>query len=219
MKILLADDHTLFRDALMGYIERAEPGVKITTVPSLFDARHILDNDPAYDLGLLDWQMPGVGGIKDFQDMVISYPQIKFALMSGIIEEYEADAAMKTGLWGYFPKTLSGRLLVDGIKKILHGEKFVPMMGLTDRLQPAYQDNKMFYRADHSIPQATRLTKREEEVIQLLGSGLRNDEIGSRLGITLATVKLHVRNSYHKLEVRNRTEAVLKAKKMGILRD
>lgn len=219
MKILLADDHTLFRDALMGYIERAQPGAKITSVSNLDEVRHVLDADPRYDLVLLDWQMPGITGLKDFQDMVLAYAQTKFALMSGVVEEHDATAALKIGLWGYFPKTLPGRVLVDGIGRVLQGEKFVPLVKGSNRLQPSYHDNRLFYRAEQPNKTMLTLTMREREVTQLLGQGLRNDEIAIRLGITLATVKLHVRNSFKKMGVRNRTEAVLKAKKIGILND
>jgi two-component system, NarL family, nitrate/nitrite response regulator NarL len=219
MKILLADDHALFRDALIGYIERAQPGVRITSVGDLPSARQVLDNDPNYDLVLLDWQMPGVSSLQDFQDMVLAYGQVKFALMSGVVEEHEAAAALKMGLWGYFPKTLPGRALVDGIGRVLKGEKYVPLIKGSARLQSSYQDNRLFYRADQPSERMLHLTERERQVTQLLGSGLRNDEIAIRLGITLATVKLHVRNSFKKMGVRNRTEAVLKAKKIGILHD
>lgn len=148
MRILLADDHALFADALVSYIERAQPFAEVTAVHDLAQARAALSTaDPAaFDLALIDWHMPGVEGPEVFRDLLHDFPTVKFVLISGVIAEDEAKSLMDLGLAGYFPKTLSGRVLVEGISKILDGETFVPLSPESDRLMPSAYPPDLFFR-------------------------------------------------------------------------
>lgn len=147
MRILLADDHALFADALVSYIERAQPFAEVTAVHDLSQACAALDQAaPQFDLALIDWHMPGVGGPAAFRDLIHDYPGVKFVLISGVITEEDAKGLMDLGLAGYFPKTLSGRILVEGILKILEGETFVPLSPETDRLIPSAYPQDLFFR-------------------------------------------------------------------------
>lgn len=209
MKLLLADDHTLFRDALVQYIMRSSPDANITLAQDFNEAMDLMKVDPDQDLVLLDLRMPGMAGIEGFRTMKESYPDVPLALMSGLAEERDVSEAMEIGAQGYFPKTLSGKALLEGIHKVIQGEVFMP----------TGQDNKPMraYSPDHSAAQAISLTPREEEVLRFLVQGKSNKEIANALDLQVVTVKLHVRGIFRKMDVSNRTQAAMKAHDLGLV--
>jgi len=122
MKLLIADDHTLFRDALVQYIERSEPGVQLSTAKDLEGAMDILQEDSEQDLVLLDLRMPGMKGMEGFREVHEKYPSVRLALMSGIAETADVQEALDIGACGFFPKTLSGKAMLKAIHLVLEGE-------------------------------------------------------------------------------------------------
>lgn len=216
MIILIADDHALFRETLTIYIERSVPGAIVQAVPNLEDIRRKLDQaEGHYDLVLLDWHMPGVSGLKDIRKLMDDFPRTKFAVMSGVIEQRDVREAIQLGIHGYFPKTLTAAMVGDGIQKIINGERFLPMLPDGRPFPSSYADPAPL--ANEEAAHALNLTQRENQVLQKLAEGLTNAEIGNDLGIKIVTVKLHVRNCYRKLGVRNRTEAVGRLRKLGMI--
>lgn len=220
--ILIADDHALFRDALLTYINRAEPGASVTAVQDLYQAQDQLSMSQ-YDIAILDWQMPGVHSLDDLLGMPQSYPGTKFVLMSGVIDQDEAKRILGGNFWGYFPKTLSGRAMLEGVQMIIRGEKFMPYVHGSNTLQPSFIPDQMFYRPkpvvvtnSAEIPGVNRLTVRERDVLERLVRGMTNAEIADDIGIKLVTVKLHLRNACQKMGARNRTDAAMKCKAAGL---
>lgn len=124
MKILLADDHTLFRDALIQYLERAEPDMRITLAKDYNEAEKILQRDAFFSLVILDLRMPGMNGLKGLEAVRNNHPELRVALMSGVAEPEDVQAAIEMGAVGYFPKTLSGKALLQAIQLVLSGEQF-----------------------------------------------------------------------------------------------
>lgn len=224
-RILLADDHTLFRDSLLTYILRADPSIDVVAVSDLYQAQEELRLNGFFHLAMIDWHMPGVTGLEDMTRMATEYPQTRFVLMSGVIDQVRAQEALDSGLWGYFPKTLSGRALIDGIQRVLSGERFVPRDPLGHHLIPAYQGEKLFFKpngaaiAERANAVRAGLTERENQVLMHLCDGLMNAEIAERMGVKEVTVKLHLRNAFDKIGARNRTDAVIKCRQLGLVRD
>jgi two-component system, NarL family, nitrate/nitrite response regulator NarL len=225
ISMLLADDHALFREALVAYLERASPQAQISSVKDLHEANEKLSSGEKFDIAMIDWRMPGITGIDDLKKLVDAYPRTRFALMSGVVEDHDVHQALHAGLWGYFPKTLSGKTLVQGVQQILKGQKFIPTLKDSHKLQPSYQSDGYFYLtgSEGSDPSSIvtvgrgKLSVREIDVVVHLCRGATNAEISELLGIKLVTVKLHVRNICQKLGARNRTEAAIKARQLGII--
>ncbi len=220
--ILIADDHALFRDALLAYINRAEPDARVTAVQDLYQAQDQLSMS-AYDIAILDWQMPGVHSLNDLLGMPEQHPATRFALMSGVIDQDEAKRILGGNFWGYFPKTLSGRALLEGIQMIIRGEKFIPYVQGSNALQPSFSADQMFYRPKPvilservEIKGIKDLTLRERDVLERLVRGMNNAEIADDIGVKLVTVKLHLRNACQKMGARNRTDAAMKCKAAGL---
>ena len=141
MRLLLADDHTLFRDTLKQYIERAEPDAQITMGKDLYEALDLMEHNPEQDLVLLDLRMPGMNGLEGFKRLREQYPNVPAALMSGVAEKSDVQEAMDLGAVGYFPKTLSGKALLHAIQLVLAGEKYIPIDHASSNMMPSYYDD------------------------------------------------------------------------------
>ena len=228
MKLLLADDHTLFRDALVQYIERADPDAQVTVVEDFDKAFECMQANSDQDLILLDLRMPGMDGLKGFEKMRANFPDTPVALMSGVAEPQDVQAAIELGATGYFPKTLSGKALLQAIQSVVDGEVFIPADKSAKRPMPSYyadveqKDPANFYagmlepQQELSSQDDFGLTPRENDVLEHLVTGASNKEIASALGLQVVTVKLHVRGICRKLEANNRTQAALIANEHGL---
>lgn len=228
MKLLIADDHTLFRDTLVQYIVRAEPEAEIRLAKDLFEARTILESGYLPDLLLLDLRMPGMNGLEGFRKTRQDFPNLSVGLMSGVAEPHDVRQAMEMGAIGYFPKTLSGKSLLKAIQLVLSGERFLPIDRETNEVLPAYYGEPGRGGAGTYSPfggstpalngkeDSFRLTSREREVLEQLVRGLSNKDIADTLNLQIVTVKLHVRGICRKLGAKNRTQAALKAKETGL---
>lgn len=205
MRVLLADDHNLVRDALKNYIERLEPSVEILTAESLGDALAVVERSQPLDLVILDLKMPGMCGLDGLREMRTRLPDLPVVIMSGGASQEDVRVALEMGARGYLPKTLSGPALVSAIKLILAGERFVPFDAF-GAAQPA----------PAAAPPVTEaaLTQREREVLDYLREGLSNKEIARALNLQEVTVKLHIRGICRKLGAKNRTQAALRAQEL-----
>lgn len=230
MRLLIADDHTLFRDALVEYISRAEPDAEILLAKDLYEVLDRLKDQPDQDLVLLDKKMPGMCCLEGLQAVIDKYPDIPVVLMSGVAESADVEKAMEIGAMGFFPKTLSGNSMLKAIQLILAGEKFLPIDPHTNKLQSSYvgdeeegewgsvfpdSEKNGSSNTEQEVQDSYALTPREKEVLGYLLVGVSNKEIANKLALQEVTVKLHVRGICQKLDVQNRTQAALKAMQLG----
>jgi DNA-binding NarL/FixJ family response regulator len=148
-----------------------------------------------------------------------TYPDIPVVLLSGLAQSEDVQQAIQMGAAGYFPKTLPGKIMLQGIYKILQGEKFVPVDHNTNDIMPSYlTDAQATRNGAYSDPQSTApLTQREKQVLSFLSRGVSNKEIAQALDLQVVTIKLHVRGICRKLGVKNRTQAALKAQQVNML--
>ena len=219
MKLLVADDHTLFRDALLQYIERAEPDAETLLANDLQGVFSYLEAGEIPNLILLDYRMPGMNGLKGLEKLRLTYPDFKVVLMSGIVELPEIQEAIDMGIVGYFPKTMSGKAFIKAIQLVVTGEKFFSFDSEAHSLMPSYyadpDTNAKTQAASSSVvpidvkEKIESLTDREQEVLSYLVNGDSNKEIANKLDLQVVTVKLHVRGICRKLGAKNRTQAAL----------
>lgn len=215
MKLIVADDHALFRDALVHYIERAESDAEIVQVSDLHGVIDGVEGGFQPDLILLDLRMPGMNGIAGLKTIRQTYPDIPVVLLSGLAETAEVQDAMRLGARGYFPKTMSGKMMMQGMRRIIAGEDFIPVDYNTQKMMPSYYGEPRSETISASPPPVD-LTRREREVLGYLLRGASNKEIARALDVQVVTVKLHVRGLCRKLGAANRTQAALKAQKIGL---
>ena len=200
MKLIIADDHELVRDALALLIEQGAPGSEILRAEDFDTARQLLTDNPDCDLVLLDVVMPGMDGMAGLTDIVSNFPAVPVVLMSGSVTESTVKNAFDRGASGFIPKTLSGAALTSILKLVLSGVRYVPDLVLSNAASAAVD-----------------LSPREQEALQQLAHGYSNKVIARNMGIEETTVKLHLRSLFRKLGVSNRTEAVIAAKNFGIV--
>jgi len=123
--ILLADDHDLVRDTIAAYLETVDD-FKVLTAPNLDEALELMSGLDVIDLLILDYNMPGMNGLEGLDRARKAYPASKVALMSGVANRDVANTAMARGANGFIPKSLTAASLVNAIKFVLSGERYLP---------------------------------------------------------------------------------------------
>jgi two-component system, NarL family, nitrate/nitrite response regulator NarL len=199
MRILLADDHPLFAEALQTLIERAIPASNLTVVADLGAAHRELAAEPRYDLAILDLHMPGGDGFAGLERTLARFPDTPLLVISGAATAAEVARALELGARGFLPKTLPSKVMTAALQVVAAGGTYVPA-DYAKSAPPAAP-------AGAAAGVTFGLTPREGQVLALLAHGNSNKEIARALALQEITVKLHVRNIFRKLGVRNRVEA------------
>lgn len=203
MRILIADDHDLLRDTLVLFLEN-EGSMETVAVASFDEARERIEKDDAFDLVLLDYNMPGMNGLDGVTQALEMKDGQRVALISGEATKKIAEQALEAGAAGFVPKSLPAKSFVNAVKFMAMGEQYAPLDFMT-----AEDETK-------SNPLAEKLTDRELQVLEGLTQGLSNKEIARNLDIQEPTVKLHMKTLYRKVGAANRTQAALIAREAGL---
>jgi len=211
MRLILADDHDLVREALELLLYRSDPSIEVVHARNLHDALGKAGEAGKIDLILLDVRMPGMNRLAGLQLMKQRHPDIPVALITGLDSAEMADAAIEAGAAGVIPKAITGKGLIAAIQLILSGQRYIPDPRLVDGPSANGVDPNGAVDADMG-----KLTDRERGVLWLLTSGVSNKEIARELDIEVVTVAVHLSRIYRKLGVVNRTQAVRKALELGV---
>jgi DNA-binding NarL/FixJ family response regulator len=206
IRILVADDHPLFLEGLVATLSGDE---EMQVVATAVDSSTAVDaaREHRPDLALLDVAMPG-GGLEAARLIATASPATRVVMLTSSENQDNLVAAMNAGAKGYVLKGIAGREL-RAILKSVHGGDVYVAPGL------AYGMIKGLTRPRARDP-LEELTKRERDVLELVGAGLSNAEIGGRLGLAEKTVKHYMTAILGKLEVGSRVEAALLAYKAGV---
>ncbi|MEO1549348.1 MAG: response regulator transcription factor [Pseudomonadota bacterium] len=203
MRILLADDHELVRDTLAAFLTR-ESEFELTLAKDLAEACVQIATTAPFDLILLDYGMPGMNGLEGLRKAIELSNGQPVALMSGVAPRTIAQEAIDAGAIGYLPKSMAAKSLMNAIRFMAMGEKYVPLDFLQEP-QPSSTN-----------PLAKSLSEREQQVLGGLCRGLANKEIARELDLQEVTIKLHVKTLCRKLDAKNRTHAAMIAKEAGL---
>lgn len=214
MNILLADDHDLVRDGIVSFLKTAAPDITVSQAKDFAESLAIVDSDTNIDLTILDLNMPGMNGLSGLTVMRQKFPDVPVVILSGSVKRSDVLNALEHGASGYLPKTLSGKSLINALRLVLSGEKYIPSALLEDdggSIRPGEIDLDGL-APDNPLRQ---LTNREREVLALLTKGLSNKEIAKQLSVREITVKVHLTGIFKKLGAANRTQAVKIAMQLG----
>lgn len=136
MKVLLADDHDLVRDAIGALLRMDEPDLDLTTAKDLPEALSAVRGVSDYDAVILDLRMPGMNGLVGVQKMIQAVGETPIMIMSGNASKADVQAALKIGVKGFVPKTLTGKSLINALRLVVCGETYVPAAYLSSATAP-----------------------------------------------------------------------------------
>jgi DNA-binding NarL/FixJ family response regulator len=201
IRIVVVDDHPLFRGALTQALHSAIDGARIDQAASLADLEALIADRVDTDLVLLDLAMPGVQGLSGLLLLRAQHPDIPVVVVSAHDDPATIRKCMEFGASGYVPKSLSVEEIRAAVETVLGGGIWVPSD--IDLSRPADSN------ADDVVARLSTLTPQQVRVLMMLGQGLLNKQIAFQLGVSEATIKAHVSAILQKLDVDSRTQAVI----------
>ncbi|HLA21202.1 MAG TPA: response regulator transcription factor [Pseudolabrys sp.] len=203
-RLVIADDHPLFRGAMREAISGLLEKVDIAEAGTFDDVVELLSGD--VDLVLLDLAMPGVRGFSGLMYMRAQYPSVPVIVVSANDDPTAIRRCMEFGASGFIPKTLGVDTMRAAISRVLSGGVWTP----PDIDLSTGADSE----AAELMGRMATLTPQQVRVLMMLSEGLLNKQIAYQLGVSEATVKAHVSAILQKLGVESRTQAVIAAAKI-----
>jgi DNA-binding NarL/FixJ family response regulator len=208
-KVLVADDHPLFREALRLALGRALPDAAVIEADSVASLTEAVERNADADLLLLDLNMPGAQGFSALVQVRAHQPSLPVVIISANEDPAVVRRAIAHGAAGFVPKSSSVEEMVEALRAVLDGDLWVP--GGVDLDSPALEDGE----AETAARLAT-LTPQQFRVLTMLSSGLLNKQIAWELGVSEATIKAHMTAIMQKLGATNRTQAVVLAQRLSL---
>lgn len=203
LRLLVVDDHPLFREALASAIALAFPAAELHEADGIRAACEILGRNPAIDLTLLDLSMQGVTGFDGLVSIRTRFPRIPILIVSGLTEPRIMQEALRHGAAGFVPKAVDKATLTRAISEVLGGALFMPP-DLATPPAPARGGDK-----PPVAERVARLTPQQMRVLAMIRQGKLNKQIAHELQVGDSTVKAHVSEILRKLEVISRTQIVI----------
>jgi len=209
VRLLIADDHTLFREGLVALLDSVPEIEVLATVEDGQQAIHAAAKLQP-DVILMDLQMPQVNGIEATRQIIQTSPHIGVIVVTMFEDNDSVFAAMRAGARGYILKGADQNDMIRAIQAVARGEAlFGP--SIATRLMNFFTPT-----AQTPLPAFPELTEREREILDLIAQGMNNTEIANKLSISLKTVRNHVSNIFNKLQVTDRVQAALQAREAGL---
>ncbi|HSN69864.1 MAG TPA: response regulator transcription factor [Steroidobacteraceae bacterium] len=202
LRILIADDHPLFREALKGTVASSFEGSSVLEADSVGALQETLAATPDLDLLLLDLQMPGAVGFSALVHTRAHHPATPVVVISGTEDPGVMRRAVAHGAAGFIPKSANAATIRHAITTVLDGEVWLPPEARSGVGHSAVDDADIAGRV-------ASLTHQQFRVLTMLAEGLLNKQIAWELKVSEATVKAHMTAIMKKLGVQNRTQAVL----------
>ncbi len=213
VRVLVADDHPMWREAVARDLEEAGYQVVATASNGAEAVRRAAATSP--QVVLTDLQMPGVDGVEATRQIVAADPRVRVLVLSASGEQADVLEAVKAGATGYLVKSASRPELLDAVARTARGDAvFTP--GLAGLVLGEFRRMSSEPTVDRATGVQSALTDRETEVLRLVAKGLSYKEIASRLVLSHRTVQNHVQNILGKLQMHNRVELVRYAIATGL---
>lgn len=204
--VMLVDDHTMLRQGLRRSLETE--GIPVIAEASNGEEAIKMALETKPNVVLMDVSMPQIDGIEATRRLVQADNRQRVVILTMHIDREVIERAMKAGAVGYMTKDSTVKEVVMAVKLAANGDRI-----LSPRLAEV-----MLQEAKHADEQVSLLSPREEELLQHIADGLATSEVADKMYISQKTVKNHLASIYEKLQARDRTQAVLMAVKMGIVK-
>ncbi|KAB7704767.1 response regulator [Bacillus aerolatus] len=202
IRVLLVDDHEMVRIGVSAYL-MAQPDIKVEAEAEDGEKAVAAALELKPDIILMDLVMPKMDGIEATKRIVEQWPEAKIIIVTSFLDDEKVYPALEAGAVSYILKTSKASAIAEAIRKTHGGEPV---------LEPEVTGKMMKrMRQGQKVPLHEELTEREREILLLIAQGKANQDIADELYISLKTVKTHVSNILSKLEVNDRTQAVIYA--------
>ncbi len=207
MKILIGDDHVLFREGLRRLLEQIKEDCSFMEASNFDELLEIASRGEPFDLILTDLRMPGWPGFEGIRSLRAVQPEAKVVVVSASEAHSDVRDALENGASGYIPKSSSVKIMLSALDLIFSGGVYVPPTVLRAETGEPHEARAAVPPADPSLDQL--LTHRQSEVLDRLREGKSNKQIAHELGLSEGTVKIHMTAIFKSLGVRNRTQAAM----------
>lgn len=202
MKVLLVDDHAMFRAGLRMLMTTICPGAAALEAATIAEALDLLSAHPDAQLCLLDLSFKNEGGLNGLARIKEAAPQIAVVVISGAEDTATIHACLDAGAMSFIPKSLGPDVLTKALQQVLQDKVYLP---------------EQLVRAVTDMPPRPALTSRQLQVLQCLSRGLPTKLIAREMSLSEHTVKEHIALVFEALSARNRTEAVIKGSQWRLL--
>lgn len=209
MKIMIVDDHALFRDGLSFRLKEIDSEANILHAPTFHQAFELADINKDIDIVIIDLDMPDMKWEEGVEKLREQLPNGIFIVISASEEVKDIKKALESGIKGYIPKRSEPKIMYNALKLIFDGGTYLPPALL--------KAEEKTFKPINSNGKEKVLTNRQFQVLDLIAQGKSNKQIAYEIGVSEATVKLHINALLRSLHVNNRTQAVVTAQKLGII--
>jgi len=209
VKILVADDHALIREALRHLLTQLDPSVVVEESPDCDSARSLAKDNPELDLLLLDITLPGGGGLPLLSELHREHPMLPVVMLSAAEDAGTVRDALARGAVGFIPKSSSNEVMLGALRLVLSGGRYIPIEALGD-------DGGAAGEPALASGDDLKLTDRQRQVLALIAKGDSNKQICRELGLAEATVKMHISAILRALKVTSRAQAIVAVNRLGL---
>jgi len=213
MKILLIDDHALFRDGILLVLEGLNADIETFEAGSYESAKNIMDEQDDFDLVLLDLDLPGISHLVALLAIRQQLPNSFVVVLSGTEDHRIVEQALHHGARGYIPKSSPAKIMLSALQLVITGGIYVPPEILQKKSAGLANDG---VNNERSIQQ--KLTPRQHDVLHQLAEGKSNKAIASVMNLSESTVRAHVAAILKTFGVNNRTHAAQYAIQQGLVK-
>lgn len=207
-KVIIADDHPLFRQALLETLKSKMHSTNWLEAETVEQLNDMLGKNDDADLLLLDLNIPGAHGFNTLVHVRQHFPQIPVVVVSAYDDVDTINKAMAYGAAGFVPKSTPVETIFEAISKVISGGLWTP---------PEYDSNTSQSPSKSDIAErVASLTQQQYKILMMFAEGLLNKQIAYDLNVSEATIKAHATAIFRKLNVRNRTQAVIVLKELDL---
>jgi DNA-binding NarL/FixJ family response regulator len=212
MKILIVDDHPIYRKGLIALLDQIEPDTTLLQANDGTQALTLIAENDDLDVVILDLVIPGMDGLRAIVEFGRIRPELPVIVLSSSENSADVRAALANGALGYVPKSAAEHTLLSAIRVVLNGDIYVPPFVLLQTEPDRSEGLTTEPGSDRPV-----LTERQIEVLRRISAGQLNKIIAVELGLSEKTVKSHITAIFKALNVMNRSQAAAVARKAGFI--
>ena len=216
IRVLLADDHAIVRDGIRSLLA-TEPGIQVVGEAADGQEAVAMAESLKPDVFVMDLVMPGMDGLEAIRRIVTQQPDARILVLTSFATDDKVFTAIKAGAVGYLLKDCDADELVQAIRQVYEGQSWLhPRIARLLVQEVASNHSAPGTAQPDAPPTVEALSARELQVLRLAAGGLSNREIAECLIVTVGTVKSHLHSIYGKLGVESRTQALVRARELGL---